>query len=87
MFYEVAIGPVTGRTSYSYRSGSHVLSIFWLWFYSLGLVRVRNRVWVSIRLYRNSGWVSVRVRNSVWVQAALGLGFGLESSFFAFLLY
>ena len=23
--YEVAIGPVTGRTLYSYRSGSHVL--------------------------------------------------------------
>ena len=26
----MAIGPVTGRTLYSYRSGSHVLSIFLL---------------------------------------------------------
>ena len=29
-FNEVGIGPVTGCTLYSYRSGSHVLSIFWL---------------------------------------------------------
>ena len=45
---EVAIGPVTGRTLYSYRSGSHVLSIFL--FALILLVRVRNGVWCSVRL-------------------------------------
>ena len=42
-----------------YRSGSHVLSIFWLWFYSLGLVRV---------------WVSIRVRVRLGIAFGLGLG-------------
>ena len=51
--YEVAIGPVTGRTLYSYRSGSHVLSIFL--FALILLVRVRNRVWCSVRLVLGLG--------------------------------
>ena len=52
-FYEVAIGPVTGRTLYSYRSGSHVLSIFL--FALILLVRVRNGVWCSVRLVLGLG--------------------------------
>ena len=49
----MAIGPVTGRTLYSYRSGSHVLSIF---LYALILlVRVRNGVWCSVRLVLGLG--------------------------------
>ena len=55
MKIEVAIGPVTGRTLYSYRSGSHVLLSFGI--DSILLVRVRNRVWFSVR--------PVRVRNRV----------------------
>ena len=50
---EVAIGPVTGRTLYSYRSGSHVLSIFL--FALILLVRVRNGVWCSVRLVLGLG--------------------------------
>ena len=63
---EVAIGPVTGCTLYSYRSGSHVLSIFLLAL--ILLVRVRNGVWCSVRV-RNRVWFSVRL--------GLGIGFGL----------
>ena len=44
---------VTGRTLYSYRSGSHVLSIFL--FALILLVRVRNGVWCSVRLVLGLG--------------------------------
>ena len=49
----MAIGPVTGLTLYSYRSGSHVLSIFL--FALILLVRVRNEVWCSVRLVLGLG--------------------------------
>ena len=50
IYNEVAIGPVTGR---SYRSGSHVLSIFL--FALILLFRVRNGVWCSVRLVLGLG--------------------------------
>ena len=77
--YEVAIGPVTGHTLYSYRSGCHVLSIFLLAL--ILLVRVRNEVWFSVRLGLGLGigFGLAPVRNSVRLALALGIGFGLES--------
>ena len=62
----MAIGPVTGRTLYSYRSGSHVLSIFL--FALILLVRVRNGVWCSVRLVLGIGF---------GLALGLGIGFGL----------